>query len=320
MVLGLLEVLVLLEVLGPLGHLEVHLEVHLYQVQVEVLLGNGHKLMNGAPADIGPITGPDPSPEPGLGPEHSPDHGPDPGQNPGPDPASHDFLLSLLGGSDPFGPELSTKLPIFQSGSDPAWIKTVPVMSSALTLAPDPAAALDPATGHASPPALGQSHVSSVVDPAFPDSPDSPDYNGNGRLTVLSQSVTHGTPEARTVDLLVPHDLQGNMDLATSFPFELTASGLGVGPDATEPSHVLLHTESVAHITHLMSTGVFSQTDLVTAVTETATDSATDSGTAAVTDLPVTNTQPGPDPGPGTEPYNSQGPEGSENVELEDSC
>ncbi|KAK7898259.1 hypothetical protein WMY93_019112 [Mugilogobius chulae] len=102
---------------------------------------------------------------------------------------------------------------------------------------------------------------------------DSPDTNGNGRLTVVSHSVTQRVPEVQTLGFPVSHDFNGNMDVVTSFPFELTASGLGLGPEATEQAQVLLHTESVGHVTHLVSTGVFSQTELVTAATETATDS-----------------------------------------------
>ncbi|XP_072303320.1 uncharacterized protein [Eucyclogobius newberryi] len=292
--------------------------------------------MNGAPTDNGPITDPDsglhlgpgsdpgpgpgsdpvPGPGPGPGSDPGPDLGPYPGHGSHPDPASHDFLLSLMGGSDPFGPDLTAKPTMYQTGA-----------SLAVSLAPDPGPVLDSGTGHALLPALVQPAVNPVVDPAppvtlvsvdSPDSPDSPDHNGNGRLTVISQSVTQRIPEVQTLALPMSHDLNGNMDAVTSFPFDLTASGLGLGPDATEPSHVLLHTDSVDHFTHLFSTGVFSQTELVTSVTETATDL----GAAAVTDVPLTNTntQPGPDPGPATESYNTQGPEGSENVELEDSC
>lgn len=277
--------------------------------------GNGNKFMNGATADNGPITGGGASQLDFTGAD--------------PDPAAHDFLLSLMGGSDPFGPDVTVPPPQphvhHTVGSEPATIGPDVGLDAGLGLDTGLHPHHPPHSDHAPVSALDQSAVDSVVDsapsvshPDSPDSPDSPDYNGNGRLTVISQPQTV-TERVQTQNIPVSHDLPGKMEAVTGLPFELTASGLGLGPDTTEASHVVLHTESVQHsFTHLHATvsGEFSQTELVTVATETGTNS----GAAAVTDLSHPHTQPGPSPGPATEPDYSQGSEGSENVELEDSC
>ncbi|KAI9535957.1 hypothetical protein NQZ68_038744 [Dissostichus eleginoides] len=109
----------------------------------------------------------------------------------------------------------------------------------------------------------------------------------------------------------------GGAESATSLHIDLTASGSGLAHDVTE-SPVVLHTDTL----HTVSGFFDSQTDLVTVATDstatdsTATDStSTDSGHPALTDHTHTA-------GPITEQYNpsGQGPEGAENVELEDTC
>ncbi|XP_035848888.1 uncharacterized protein si:ch211-80h18.1 [Sander lucioperca] len=105
----------------------------------------------------------------------------------------------------------------------------------------------------------------------------------------------------------------GGTETVTGLHIDLTASGRG--HDVTESSPIFLYTD----------TGVFSHTDLVTMATDsTGTDTAVsadptgsplDLSRPAVTDHTQTA-------GPVTEQYNpsGQGPEGAENVELEDTC
>ncbi|XP_028296685.1 uncharacterized protein LOC114458500 isoform X2 [Gouania willdenowi] len=112
------------------------------------------------------------------------------------------------------------------------------------------------------------------------DGNDSPDVNGNGRLSLMSE--THTVIDLQTVmaDL---HTNTGGVDSVTH-------------SDITGVSHDV--------------TGIYSPTDMVTMATGTV---AMDTAAPAVTDQTA---------GSITEQYNpsGQGPEGAENVELEDSC
>ncbi|KAK5884187.1 hypothetical protein CesoFtcFv8_020442 [Champsocephalus esox] len=110
----------------------------------------------------------------------------------------------------------------------------------------------------------------------------------------------------------------GGAESATSLHVDLTASGSGLAHDVTE-SPVVLHTDTL----HTVSGFFNSHTDLVTVATDsTATDSVSeptgtplDSSHPALTDHTHTA-------GPITEQHHppGQGPEGAENVELEDTC
>ncbi|XP_033981094.1 uncharacterized protein si:ch211-80h18.1 isoform X2 [Trematomus bernacchii] len=161
---------------------------------------------------------------------------------------------------------------------------------------------------------LTQSLPSSLLDSSLSAAQgevgDSPDVNGNGRQTLLT--YTHS----------------GGAESATSLHIDLTASGSGLAHDVTE-SPVVLHTDTL----HTVSGFFDSHTDLVTVATDsTATDStATDStATDSVSDptgTPLDSSHPAltdhtHTAGPITEQYNpsGQGPEGAENVELEDTC
>ncbi|XP_023267640.1 uncharacterized protein LOC111659057 [Seriola lalandi dorsalis] len=155
------------------------------------------------------------------------------------------------------------------------------------------------------------------------DGGDSPDTNGNGRQTQLTDTNAVTDRPVPFNDLQT--DLTGGAQSVTSH-IDLTASGLGLGHDVTESSPLVLHTETVNGFTHTLNSvsGVYSHTDLVTMATDSTgtntvtadpTRSSTDSSRPAVTD----HTQAA---GSVTEQYNpsGQGPEGAENVELEDTC
>ncbi|XP_030002884.1 cell wall protein AWA1 [Sphaeramia orbicularis] len=245
--------------------------------------GNGQKLLNGG--------------------------GVDNGQTGGIDPSSHDFLLSVMGGADPFGPDVHVHVPDHTA----------------------PPTQLDAAGGPGPDSQSASSSVSGSSQASAPgDSPDSPDSNGNGRQTLLSDAagaVTDGLflfNDLQTQNL--PSDLTaGGAESVTILPIDLTASGLGLGQDVTESSPVILHTESSHLNSYTQSlqsvSGQYSQTDLATIATGTETVTADvtatppDSSHAAVTDHTQTV-------GTATEQYNpsGQGPEGAENVELEDTC
>ncbi|XP_050925231.1 apomucin [Lates calcarifer] len=273
------------------------------------------------------------------------------------DPSSHDFLLSLMGGSDSFSPDVHISIPGHMT--PPTQLDSV--ISSGVTAAPsadqNSGSSLDSPADHVHQSDIsidqsGLDHISLSSDQSPPnsvsgsshsgaqeaaasssssshsethreqtDGADSPDTNGNGRQTLLTEAngVTDRSvsfSDLRT-DLTV-----GGAESVTSH-MDLTASGLGLGHDVTESSPIILHTESLDGFTHSVS-GVYSHTDLITMATDsTGTDTVSadptgsppDSSHPAVTD----HTQVA---GSVTEQYNpsGQGPEGAENVELEDTC
>ncbi|XP_030266372.1 uncharacterized protein LOC115577628 isoform X3 [Sparus aurata] len=164
--------------------------------------------------------------------------------------------------------------------------------------------------------AADQSLSSSVSSSAYPaaqggfifsaDGADTPDVNGksgkilpigNGRQTLLTDTNT-ATDQFVSFTDLQTEVTAGGADSVTGLHVDLTASGLGLTHDVTESTPVMLHTAS----------GGSAHTDLVTM----AADST---GHPAMTD----HTQMA---GSVTEQYNpsGQGPEGAENVELEDTC
>ncbi|XP_030266377.1 uncharacterized protein LOC115577628 isoform X8 [Sparus aurata] len=158
--------------------------------------------------------------------------------------------------------------------------------------------------------AADQSLSSSVSSSAYPaaqggfifsaDGADTPDVNGNGRQTLLTDTNTATDQFVSFTDLQT--EVTGGADSVTGLHVDLTASGLGLTHDVTESTPVMLHTAS----------GGSAHTDLVTMA---ADSTGTDSGHPAMTD----HTQMA---GSVTEQYNpsGQGPEGAENVELEDTC
>ncbi|XP_030266378.1 uncharacterized protein LOC115577628 isoform X9 [Sparus aurata] len=154
--------------------------------------------------------------------------------------------------------------------------------------------------------AADQSLSSSVSSSAYPaaqgaDGADTPDVNGNGRQTLLTDTNT-ATDQFVSFTDLQTEVTAGGADSVTGLHVDLTASGLGLTHDVTESTPVMLHTAS----------GGSAHTDLVTMA---ADSTGTDSGHPAMTD----HTQMA---GSVTEQYNpsGQGPEGAENVELEDTC
>ncbi|XP_030266383.1 uncharacterized protein LOC115577628 isoform X13 [Sparus aurata] len=141
--------------------------------------------------------------------------------------------------------------------------------------------------------AADQSLSSSVSSSAYPaaqgaDGADTPDVNATDQFVSFTDLQTEVTA--------------GGADSVTGLHVDLTASGLGLTHDVTESTPVMLHTAS----------GGSAHTDLVTMA---ADSTGTDSGHPAMTD----HTQMA---GSVTEQYNpsGQGPEGAENVELEDTC
>ncbi|XP_051246828.1 putative lysozyme-like protein isoform X2 [Dicentrarchus labrax] len=171
------------------------------------------------------------------------------------------------------------------------------------------------------------------------DGADSPDAHGNGRQTLLmdSNAVTDrlvSFNDLQTQNLQI--DLTDVMvmssdgaDSVTGLHIDLTASGLGLSHDVTESSPVVLHSQSVDAFTHTLRPGGYSFTDLVTVATDsTGTDTVSADPTRSPLDSTVfpsghpavtAHTQTA---GTVTEQYNpsGQGPEGAENVELEDTC
>ncbi|KAE8282620.1 hypothetical protein D5F01_LYC20032 [Larimichthys crocea] len=218
-------------------------------------------------------------------------------------PSTHDFLLGLMGGGDPFGPGVHINIPGHMTpptqliSTDPAHHSDISIDQSgpdrtSVSLVPDQSLSSS---------ASSSSHSSSQGDGA-----DSPDVNGNGRQTLLTDSNTAGGAES-----------------GTNFHIDLTASGLGLGHDVTESTPVVLHTESVDRFTHTASGG-YSHTDLVTMA---ADSTGADTVSADPTGRPLDSTNPAVTDhtqaaGSVTEQYNpsGQGPEGAENVELEDTC
>lgn len=139
---------------------------------------------------------------------------------------------------------------------------------------------------------------------------------GNGRLTHLTNVHTDRPDPVSDLHL----HLTDGVDSVTSFHGDLTASGLRLGRDVTESSPMILHSETV-DATHIVS-GVYSHLDLVTMATERT---GTDTAAADWTGTPPDSSHPASTehtPGSVTEQYvpSGQGPEGAENVELEDTC
>ncbi|XP_059205259.1 uncharacterized protein si:ch211-80h18.1 [Centropristis striata] len=258
------------------------------------------------------------------------------------DPASHDFLLSLMGGGDPFRPGVHINIP---GDVTPPTQLDFTVMASGVTAAPSGSSLDSPsdsahhsdisidqsASDHAplsSGPdqslssthsVSGSSHSDAVssysshseAHRAQTDGNDSSDFNGNGRQTLLTDSNT-----ADHTSTGVTMMSAGGVEPVTGFHIDLTASG--IGHDVTESSPVVLHTETDSYTV----SGGYSHTDGVTMATDSTgpvsadpTGTPPDSSHPAVTD----NTHTA---GSVTEQYNpsGQGPEGAENVELEDTC
>ncbi|XP_044028341.1 glycine-rich protein 1 isoform X4 [Siniperca chuatsi] len=264
------------------------------------------------------------------------------------DPSSHDFLLGLMDGGDPFGPGVHINIPGHMT--PPTQLDST-VISSDVTAAPsaeqnsgssldspaDPAHHSDIMIDQSGPDhtslssgpdqslsssVSGSSHSAAQEGAAASsssshseahrvqtDGADSADANGNGRQTLLMD--TNGAGGAQSV---------------TGLHIELTAPGLGLSHDVTESSPVILHTESVDSFTHTLhpATGGYSHTDLVTVATDST---GTDTVSADPTGTPLDSSHPAVTDhtqmaGSVTEQYNpsGQGPEGAENVELEDTC
>uniref|UniRef100_A0A3Q1GQ23 Uncharacterized LOC110958971 n=1 Tax=Acanthochromis polyacanthus TaxID=80966 RepID=A0A3Q1GQ23_9TELE len=243
------------------------------------------------------------------------------------DPSSHDFLLGLMGGGDPFGSDAHINIPGHM---------TQPThLDSTVTAAPstDQDSLVSPAaSAHHADVSIDQSgsvgsSVSSGPDQSVLGSVLGSSHSaGNGRQTLLTD--TNGAVTDRLVsfsDLQNLHtDLTGGAESVTSLHIDLTASGLGLGRDVTESSPVILHTESAGGVTLDPVSGVYSHTDLVTMATDSI---GTDTVAADSTGTPFDSSHPAVTDhtqmaGPVTEQYHpsGQGPEGAENVELEDTC
>ncbi|XP_056254663.1 glycine-rich protein 1 isoform X2 [Seriola aureovittata] len=262
------------------------------------------------------------------------------------DPSTHDFLLGLMGHMTPptqldstvissgvtaapsaeqnSGSSLDSPadrvhqadISIDQSGLDHTAMSSGPDQSLSSSVSGSSHSAVQEAAA-----ASSSSH--SEAHRGQTDGGDSPDTNGNGRQTQLTDTNAVTDRPVPFNDLQT--DLTGGAQSVTSH-IDLTASGLGLGHDVTESSPLVLHTETVNAFTHTLNSvsGVYSHTDLVTMATDSTgtntvtadpTRSSTDSSRPAVTD----HTQAA---GSVTEQYNpsGQGPEGAENVELEDTC
>ncbi|XP_069372677.1 secreted protein C isoform X2 [Paralichthys olivaceus] len=232
------------------------------------------------------------------------------------DPSNHDFVLGLMGEADSFSPEVHVNIPGFSSG-----------VTAALSADHSSSSGLDLSTDHVHPAhvsidqsGLDHSSLSSGPDQSLfssvsgsshsaakeagaassssSHSEDHREHTGNGRQTQLTDA--NGVTD-RPVSLSdLQTDLIGGAESVTG---HIDLTGLGLGHDVT---------------------GIYSHTDLVTAATDstglvsadpTGTGSPSDSSHPAVTD----HTQVA---GSVTEQYNpsGQGPEGAENVELEDTC
>ncbi|XP_074469131.1 uncharacterized protein LOC141754141 isoform X3 [Sebastes fasciatus] len=224
------------------------------------------------------------------------------------DPSSHDFLLGLMGGGDPFKPDHMTPPPQLDSAG-PAHHSDISIDQSgpghtSLISGPDQSQSSSlSVSGHSHSAAQGDaaastSSLQSEAHRVQTDGADSPDTNGNGRQTLLTDTNAAGGAES-----------------VSGLHIDLTASGLGLTHDVT---------------------GGYSHTDLVTMATDsTGTDTVPadptgtplDSTPADPTGTPLDSSHPAVTDhtqmaGSVTEQYNpsGQGPEGAENVELEDTC
>ncbi|XP_074469130.1 uncharacterized protein LOC141754141 isoform X2 [Sebastes fasciatus] len=223
------------------------------------------------------------------------------------DPSSHDFLLGLMGGGDPFKPDHMTPPPQLDSAG-PAHHSDISIDQSgpghtSLISGPDQSQSSSlSVSGHSHSAAQGDaaastSSLQSEAHRVQTDGADSPDTNGNGRQTLLTDTNA------------------GGAESVSGLHIDLTASGLGLTHDVT---------------------GGYSHTDLVTMATDsTGTDTVPadptgtplDSTPADPTGTPLDSSHPAVTDhtqmaGSVTEQYNpsGQGPEGAENVELEDTC
>ncbi|CAJ1084289.1 uncharacterized protein si:ch211-80h18.1 [Xyrichtys novacula] len=206
------------------------------------------------------------------------------------DSSGHDFLLSLMGGGDPFGPGVylngpGDMTPPTQLDSTAFGSSVTPIQSAHL----DSGSSLDSHAVSSSSSSSSSPLVHSDSDREQTGGAESADVNGNGRLTLLSD--TNGAGAAQPVT-----DLHGDR----------TASDDGHSHHHTESSPVISFTNS-------QQPGGNFQADLVTMVTESTGTNTGHPGAA------TENTQTA---GPVTEQYHpsGQGPEGAENVELEDTC
>ncbi|XP_039978005.1 uncharacterized protein si:ch211-80h18.1 [Xiphias gladius] len=205
---------------------------------------------------------------------------------------------------------------IIQSGLDHTSLSSGPDQSLASSVSGSSHSAAQEAAAASSSSSHGESYGEQT------DGGNSPDSNGNGRQTLLTDT-NRVTDQPASFSILWT-DLTGGAAESVTSHIHPTASGLGLGHDATKSSPIVLHTESVDGLTHTLDSGVNSHTDLVTVATDSTaidtvpadpTGSSPDSSHPAVTD----HTQAA---GSVTEHYHpsGQGPEGTENVELEDTC
>ncbi|XP_054881497.1 uncharacterized protein si:ch211-80h18.1 isoform X3 [Poeciliopsis prolifica] len=125
---------------------------------------------------------------------------------------------------------------------------------------------------------------------------ESPDNNGNGRQTVLTDMMNGGVTErmvslhdVNTQSLQMQTDLTGGSESVTHLHVEFLNSGLG--RDVTELSPITLSIEPAAAVTNTLSpvSGVYSNTDQVTA---TADSTGTDIVTAHPTGTPFDSSHP----------------------------
>ncbi|KAK5610304.1 hypothetical protein CRENBAI_007343 [Crenichthys baileyi] len=279
------------------------------------------------------------------------------------DPSSHDYLLNLMGGGlvDPFSTDGHVNI---QAHLTPPTHHDFSVIGTGVTVAPpggqsilgSPADFFNHSVGSIDQsgadgtwlnsgsdqslarPFSGTSHFAvsstSLLDNGIgahqeqTDGAESPDNNGNGRQTVLTNM--NGAMTERMVSLSDVHthslqmqtDITGGTESATGLHGGLTNAG--IGRDVTELSPITRSIESAAAVTNTLSpvSGVYSNTDQVTVTADsTGTDTAHPTGTPLDSSHPAVkdHTQMA---GSVTEQYNpsGQGPEGAENVELEDTC
>ncbi|XP_056877038.1 PE-PGRS family protein PE_PGRS30 isoform X2 [Takifugu flavidus] len=245
--------------------------------------------------------------------------------------SSHDFLLGLMGHMTP-----STYL---DSSAIISGVSAAPSINDASGVGLDspghPNSAHKP--GQVAPDSTHHSDISahlsgpdgssgpeqslaSAVSGSSPsaDGVDSVDTNGNSRQTLLTDTMA-ATDSVLDLQTQLPSDPTGGAESVTRLHGDITASGLG--RDVTE-SPVLLKTVAGDSFTHAPQTGVYYHTNLVTMASDsTRPDTVSPTGASldyshqAVTDHRQTA-------GPVTGQYNpsGQGPEGAENVELEDTC
>ncbi|XP_032436338.1 collagen alpha-2(I) chain isoform X1 [Xiphophorus hellerii] len=279
------------------------------------------------------------------------------------DPSSHDFLLNLMGGGlvDPFSSDAHLNIPAHLTApphhefSGPGETAAPP---GGQNIPGSPADSSYHAVGRVDQSGAGGTSLTSGSDqslarpfPGFSHSAvsstslidngngdhqqqtngeESPDNNGNGRQTVLTDmngGVTErmvSLHDVNTQSLQMQTDLTGGTESVTRLHVDFLNSGLG--RDVTELSPITLSIEPAAAVTNTLSpvSGVYSNTDQVTVP---ADSTGTDTVTAHPTGTPfdsshLAGTDHSQMAGSVTEQYNpsGQGPEGAENVELEDTC